>query len=237
VTLKFDTHHQSDTKLELLQPRVMNNWKKVPVTPASILVVEDDINVAAVLEARLESFGYNVCGIARTGLKAIEGEAGHHPDLVLMDILLEGDMNGIEAAEQISAKSDVPIIFITCLTDPAVLDKAIRTHPYGYLVKPYDNAELRSCIEIALVKHKAAKEQKKLIAQLEDALLQVKKLSGLLPICASCKKIRDEEGGWQHIEDYITTHSEADFSHSICPQCARRLYPEFNLNDEGPALK
>ncbi len=209
-----------------------NNLKKIQVTPATILVVEDDINVAAVLEARLESFGYKVCDIARTGQKAIEGQNHHEPDLVLMDILLEGDMNGIEAAEQISAKSEVPIIFITCLNDPAVLDKAIQTHPYGYLVKPYDNAELRSCIEIALVKHKAAKEREKLITQLEEALLQVRKLSGLLPICASCKKIRDEEGGWQHIEDYISTHSEADFSHSICPQCARRLYPELSL-DEG----
>jgi two-component system, response regulator PdtaR len=207
----------------------MNTWKKFPVTPATILVVEDDINVAAVLEARLESFGYEVCAIARTGMKAVENHKRHAPDLVLMDILLEGDMNGIEAAEQISAKSDVPIIFITCLNDPEVLDKAIRTHPYGYLVKPYDNAELRSCIEIALVKHKAAKEREHLIAQLEDALLQVKKLSGLLPICASCKKIRDEQGGWQQIEDYITDHSEADFSHSICPECARRLYPEINL--------
>ncbi|MEJ2659419.1 MAG: response regulator, partial [Desulfobacteraceae bacterium] len=209
MTLKFDVQPQSSAKKQPSQPRLLNALKKVPVTPATILVVEDDINVAAVMEARLESFGYNVCDIARTGLKAIEGQARHRPDLVLMDILLEGDMNGIEAAEQISAKSDVPIIFITCLNDPSVLDKAIQTHPYGYLVKPYDNAELRSCIEIALVKHQAAKEREELIAKLEDALLQVRKLSGLLPICASCKKIRDKEGGWQQIEDYISTHSEA----------------------------
>jgi two-component system, response regulator PdtaR len=229
MTLKFDAPPKCGTEVGQLQPHAMKSWKKVPVTAATILVVEDDINVAAVLEARLESFGYNVCDIARTGPKAVECQNRHQPDLVLMDILLEGDMNGIEAAEQISVKSDVPIIFITCLNDPTVLDKAIKTHPYGYLVKPYDNAELRSCIEIALVKYKAAKEREQLIAQLEDALLQVKKLSGLLPICAACKKIRDEKGGWQQIEDYITTHSEADFSHSICPECARRLYPEINL--------
>jgi len=211
---------------------MVNAWKKVPVTPARILVVEDDVNVAAVMEARLESFGYQVCEIARTGPKAIEGSDKHHPDLVLMDILLEGDMNGIEAAEQISTTSDVPIIFITCLNDPAILDRAIKTKPSGYLVKPYDNAELRSCIEIALVKHHAAKEREKLIAQLENALLQVKKLSGLLPICASCKKIRDDRGGWQQIEDYIATHSEADFSHGICPTCAHELYPEIFPNEE-----
>jgi CheY-like chemotaxis protein len=205
---------------------MINTWEKTPVTPARILVVEDDVNVAAVMEARLESFGYSVCEIAQSGTKAIENSERHRPDLILMDILLEGDMNGIEAAEKISSTSDVPIIFVTCLNDSAVLDRAIKTNPSGYLVKPYDNAELRSCVEIALVKHRATKEREKLIAQLENALLQVKRLSGLLPICASCKKIRTEQGDWEQIEDYIATHSEADFSHSICPQCARRLYPE-----------
>ena len=147
MTLKFDVQPQSSAKKQPSQPRLLNALKKVPVTPATILVVEDDINVAAVMEARLESFGYNVCDIARTGLKAIEGQDHHRPDLVLMDILLEGDMNGIEAAEQISAKSDVPIIFITCLNDPSVLDKAIQTHPYGYLVKPYSFQHLVSTLE------------------------------------------------------------------------------------------
>ena len=201
-------------------------YKNIPVTPARILVVEDDVNVAAVLEARLESFGYTVCGIANSGPKAIEFSEQQRPDLVLMDIMLEGDMNGIEAAEKIRATSDVPVIYITCLNDGAVLDRAIGTNPSGYLVKPYDIAELRSSIEIALIKHRAAREREELIAQLENALLQVKRLSGLLPICASCKRIRDKQGGWQQIEDYITNHSEADFSHGICPECARRLYPE-----------
>lgn len=210
---------------------MMNAWKKIPVTPARILVVEDDVNVAAVLEARLESFGYQVCAMANSGPKAIAYADQHQPDLVLMDILLEGDMNGIEAAETIGGTSDVPIIFITCLNDPAVLERAIRTNPFGYLVKPYDNAELRSCIEITLVKHRAAKEREELIAQLEGALLQVKKLSGLLPICASCKKIRTDQDGWQQIEEYIANHSEADFSHSICPECAHRLYPEIYQNE------
>jgi CheY-like chemotaxis protein len=205
---------------------MMNAWKKAPVTPAKILVVEDDVNVAVVLEARLESFGYKVCDIAHTGPKAIQGAQKHQPDIVLMDIMLKGDMNGIEAAEKIGETSDVPIIFISCLNDSAILDRAIQTNPSGYLVKPYENAELRSCIEISLVKYRAAKEREKLITELENALLQVKKLSGLLPICAACKKIRDEKGGWQQIEDFIATHSEADFSHSICPQCAQKLYPE-----------
>ena len=212
--------------------------KKPPTTTAhsiaNILVVEDDKNVAAVLEARLESFGYNVCDVTATGMGAIESAIGHQPDLILMDILLEGDMNGIEAADNINNHFDVPIIFLSCLNDPAVLESAVKTNPYGYIVKPYDNAALKSSIEITLVKYRAEKDREKLIEQLERALDEVKRLSGLLPICASCKRIRDDQGGWRQIEDYIAEHSEADFSHGICPQCAHKLYPEVYPEEETP---
>lgn len=75
---------------------------------------------------------------------------------------------------------------------------------------------------------RAEVEKSKLVANLTEALAQVKKLSGFLPICASCKKIRDDQGFWQQVEDYIREHSEAEFSHSICPECAKRLYPELH---------
>jgi len=74
---------------------------------------------------------------------------------------------------------------------------------------------------------RAEQEKEKLVIELREALSKVKKLSGLLPICSSCKKIRDDQGYWQQIEAYIGEHSEAEFSHSICPDCARKLYPEF----------
>jgi two-component system, response regulator PdtaR len=194
--------------------------------PATILVVEDDANVATVLEARLESFGHAVCAIATSGTKAINRALECRPDLILMDILLEGDMNGIEAAELINTQIDIPIIFLSCLSDQDVLDRAIRTKPFGYIIKPYDNAELRSTIDITLIRHQAAKERERLITELEKALQEIKRLSGLLSICAACKKIRDTQGAWHPIEDYIAAHSEADFSHGICPDCAHRLYPE-----------
>jgi len=78
----------------------------------NILVVEDDPNVSAVLCARLESLGYTICATAETGLEAISGVFRHHPDLVTMDILLKGEMNGIEAAAKIAEQSDVPVIFM-----------------------------------------------------------------------------------------------------------------------------
>ena len=193
----------------------------------SILVVEDDPNVSTVLTARLESLGYRICGTAETGLEAISGVYRLHPDLVTMDILLKGKMTGIEAAAKIAEQSDVPIIYMTCLSDQDVFERAIGTNPYGFIVKPYDINELRSAIEIAVVKYQAAKERESLITQLQEALEKVKVLSGLLPICASCKKIRNSENNsWQQIEDYIADHSDAEFTHGICPECAHQLYPE-----------
>jgi DNA-binding FadR family transcriptional regulator len=128
---------------------------------------------------------------------------------------------------------------MTCLADQQVFERAIQTNPYGYIIKPYDTNALRSAIEIAVIKHEATRAQELLIAQLQTALQKVKTLSGLLPICSSCKRIRnDEDKSWQHIEDYIANHSEADFTHGICPDCARQLYPELYANrDEGAGNK
>jgi len=79
---------------------------------------------------------------------------------------------------------------------------------------------------------RAEKEKERLIRDLQSALNDIKRLSGLLPICSSCKKIRDDKGYWRQIEAYVKDHSEADFSHGICPDCARLLYPDFDLSDE-----
>jgi len=81
--------------------------------------------------------------------------------------------------------------------------------------------------------NRAEEQQKKLISELQNALAKVKKLSGFLPICASCKKIRDDKGYWNQIEVYIRDHSEADFSHGLCPECVENLYPDLDLSFKG----
>ena len=86
---------------------------------------------------------------------------------------------------------------------------------------------ISASIGVALMRKQADEEREKLISKLQKALSEVKTLSGLLPICASCKKIRDDKGYWNHIESYIKNHSEAEFSHGICPDCAQKLYPDF----------
>jgi two-component system, response regulator PdtaR len=133
-----------------------------------ILVVEDVANVATVLKARLESYNYHVYDVASSGLQAITSALEFRPDLILMDILLEGDMNGIEAAEQIIKRLDVPIIYLSCVNDQAILDRAIHTNPYGFILKPYDNTELHFAIENALIKHRASQEREKRISELEQ---------------------------------------------------------------------
>jgi two-component system, OmpR family, response regulator VanR len=95
-------------------------------------------------------------------------------------------------------------------------------------------ANHRLKVEIAERK-RAEEERQRLIAELQRALAQVKRLSGFIPICASCKKIRDDSGYWQQIEKYIRDHSEADFSHSICPDCVKKLYPDFAAQQDEQA--
>jgi CheY-like chemotaxis protein len=149
-----------------MQSRVSH--KKEP-KQTRILVVEDVINVATVLKTRLEAYGYVVCDVATTGAKAIAGAIEHQPDLILMDILLKGKMNGIEAAERIRSRFDIPIIYLSCLNDQKILDRAIKTKPYGFILKPYDNEELRFSIENALIKHREDRARKAHIAELEQA--------------------------------------------------------------------
>jgi hypothetical protein len=119
------------------------------------------------------------------------------------------------------------VVYITAYDDQQMLDRAKLTEPYGFILKPFETRTLYVVIEIALYKHQAEKERKELLQQLKDALAKVKIMSGLLPICASCKKIRDDKGYWNQIEKYIQERSDVDFSHSICPECAKKLYPDF----------
>jgi hypothetical protein len=91
---------------------------------------------------------------------------------------------------------------------------------------------IAASIGVALMRKQAEEERERLIAELQKALSEVNKLSGMLPICASCKKIRDDKGYWNQIESYIKDHSEAEFSHGICPDCVKKLYPEFHKKNQ-----
>ena len=124
------------------------------MTGARIFIVEDENIVALDMQKRLDKLGYSVPGIASTGPDAVKKVLETRPDLVLMDIKLIGDMDGIEAAEQILAAYSVPIVYITAYTEEATLRRAKITEPFGYILKPFEERELHINIEIALYRHK-----------------------------------------------------------------------------------
>jgi PAS domain S-box-containing protein len=123
-----------------------------------ILLVEDENIVALELADTLQNLGYSVSAIASSGEQAITSAEETHPDLVLMDIRLKGHIDGIEAAEQIRARLDIPVVYLTAYADDTTLGRAKLTEPFGYLLKPFEQRELHSTIEIALYRHRMQKE-------------------------------------------------------------------------------
>jgi len=197
-----------------------------------ILIVEDERIIAADLEENLKDMGYEVCGITGFGEEALELAAEHRPDLVLMDIKLQGAMDGIETAAEMKARFQLPVVYLTAFSNGEILSRAEVAEPFGFLVKPFQPGELRATIHMACYKAGMEKELREAYAKLKQSLAEVKKLSGLLPICTNCKKIRDNQDYWEQVEDYISTHSEAEFTHSICPSCAKKLYPDLDICNE-----
>ncbi len=118
-----------------------------------ILVVEDDSIVAMDIKHRLENMGYIVPAITSSGEEAVEKASETNPDLVLMDIVLKGEMDGIDAAQQIKDNFDIPVVYLTAYSDERTLKRAKITGPFGYIIKPFEDRELHSAIEVALYKH------------------------------------------------------------------------------------
>ncbi|MBU1743813.1 MAG: response regulator [Proteobacteria bacterium] len=127
---------------------------------AKIMVVEDEWVVADQLCRDLKDLGYTVCSTASTGDEAIRKAEADRPDLILMDIVLKGKMNGIEAAGRIASQFNIPVIYLTAHTNQEYIERAKQTNPFGYLVKPYNQKELYATIEMALHKHRVDKEIK-----------------------------------------------------------------------------
>jgi YesN/AraC family two-component response regulator len=205
-----------------------------------VLIAEDDFLVGQMIRGTVEELGCTVIAEADNGVEAVRLVETIQPDLVLMDIQMP-DMNGIEAARLIYESRPTPVVVLTAYETSTLVEQASRAGVGAYLVKPPNARELERAITIALARFEDMlelqrlntelqlryTEKEALVSELQAALAKVKLLSGLLPICASCKKIRDDQGYWTQIEVYIRDHSEAEFSHGICPTCAKTLYPEF----------
>lgn len=124
-----------------------------------ILIVEDEHIVAMGIKRMLKSLGYTVTGVASSGEDAISKAESTFPDIVLMDIMLKGDMDGVEATREIKARLDIPVVYLTAYSDNNILERAKITEPFGYIIKPFDEKDLYSSIEVAL--HRQRKEKEK----------------------------------------------------------------------------
>ena len=206
----------------------------------AILIVDDSPDQHVLLRSILTKAGHDQiieADSARTAFSTLnlEGmQSGTKIDLILMDVLMP-DIDGVTACKQIKQQAhlrDIPIIMVTAKNDLDNLKEAFSAGAMDYLNKPVKSVELLARVSSALTLKKEMDCRKEREAELcrinEDlqrALREVKVLRGLIPICASCKKIRNDGGFWQQLEEYIGEHSEAEFSHGLCQPCLKKLYP------------
>ena len=191
----------------------------------SILVVDDDIANLKIMAAYLRESGYDSI-IAQDGENALKKARSVRPDLILMDVLMPG-MNGFETCRRMKSYEDIkdiPLLFMTALSDIENKVKGFDAGGVDYITKPIQEREMLMRIETHLTLRNLQKNLEEKNDRLQKALDEVNMLRGILPICASCKKIRDDQGYWNQSEAYIENHSDALFSHGLCPGCEEKFY-------------
>lgn len=200
-----------------------------------ILIVDDRPENLLALENLLESFDMEIIR-ALSGNEALGLSLEHDFALVLLDVQMP-DIDGFETAELMRGcekTKNIPIIFVTAISnEDEHIFKGYESGAVDYLYKPINPYVLQSKVKAFCELHmqkitiqNQMIEIEKKNAVLQKQLNEIKILRGLLPICSSCKKIRNDGGYWEVFENYIRENSEADFSHSICPACIRKLYPQ-----------
>ena len=202
-----------------------------------ILIAEDDSISRRLLEAHLQKWGYEVVAV-RDGLEAwAYYQEGNSPSLAIFDWMMPG-MDGIELCCNIRKQVSHQPTYIILLTAKGCRSDIIEGLQNGaddYVVKPFDPEELHARVQVGMRIVELQRSLAQRISELQAAHTQVRHLEGLLPICCYCKKIRRDDNYWDQVEHYITKHSDATFSHSICPECYdRHIIPQLkSLNPEG----
>ena len=210
--------------------------------PVNILVTEDESIVRKDIERSLKKLGYNVVGSADTGEKAISLAKELKPDLALMDIMLKGDMTGIEAASEIKKVTDIPVIFLTAYADEGTLNKAKITEPHAYILKPFKEIDIHTSIEIAM--HKHGKEMElKVEADLLRSMAIPKRDARYIFLKHQSKLIKIKNNEIQFIEalkDYVvvnTTHGKytihstmKDIEQKLPDELFMRIHRSFIVN-------
>ena len=198
-----------------------------------ILIAEDDFTSRVLLKGMLKKDGHEV-------VEAVDGgeawEKLQHPDapsLAILDWMMPV-MDGPEVVRRVrTLQTDRPpyLMMLTTRGGKTDIIAGLDAGANDYLAKPFDVDELRARVEVGrrVIEIQDALAAK--VAELSQAIDQIKTLRGIIPICASCKKIRNDAGYWQQVEVYVHKHTGADFTHGICPECMKTLYPEFVQDD------
>ncbi len=186
-----------------------------------ILIAEDDAVSRRVLETTLVRWGHEVV-VTCDGTEALATmQRADAPALAILDWMMPG-MEGVEVCRkirQLPTPTAPYIILLTAKGGKEDLATGLDAGADDYIAKPFDRDELKARVQVGARVLRLQSNLAERVTELEDALSQVKQLQGILPICSYCKKIRDDQNYWQRVESYIGDHSEAQFSHSICPDC------------------
>ena len=206
-----------------------------------ILIAEDDAVSRRLLEATLGKWGYEVI-VTTDGLQALEVlRQPEAPSLAILDWMMPG-LDGAEVclkAREMAAGRRLYIILLTAKGRKEDIVEGLTAGADDYVVKPFDRAELKARIAVGERILRLQAELAARVKELELALANVKLLQGLLPICCYCKKIRNDQNYWQQVDSYVADHSEAQFTHGICPDCRDKIVkPELErLKVEQEALR
>jgi DNA-binding NtrC family response regulator len=202
-----------------------------------VLLIEDDPADAQLIMEILREEPTNAMEILHVndlarGLKAL---ACGGIDIVLLDLTLpdsSGHNTFVLLQKQVAT---IPVIVLTGMDDKDLAIRLVQEGAQDYMLKSMvDYTMLARSIRYSIERKRALLEKDLLINQLRETLADVKTLSGLLPICASCKHIRDDKGYWHQVESYIQQHSSAVFTHGLCPKCAQKIYPNIAIGDDMP---
>lgn len=198
-------------------------------TPSIFIVDDNPSNLQLVAGVLSHDFQCDL-SFATSGAETLELLSVTLPDLILLDVNMP-QMNGFELCAIIraaEATSEVPIIFLTAQNDTPCIVKGFQVGGNDYVVKPFEPQELLARVKTHLALKLRTDELKAMLARL-------KKLEGIISICMYCKKIRSDNDSWEQMEKYITEHSEAEFSHGICPECFKDRYSD--MKAEYAALR
>ena len=190
-----------------------------------VLIAEDDAVSRHLLEATLHKWGYEVV-VTTDGLEALEVlRRPDAPSLASLDWMMPG-MDGAEVclrARELSAGRLIYIILLTAKGRKEDVVEGLTAGADDYIIKPFDRSEMKARMNAGERILRLQAELGARVKELELALANVKLLQGLLPICCYCKKIRNDQNYWQQVDTYIADHSEAQFTHGICPECRDKI--------------